>query len=142
MRKAEGQASRLDEIVPRTGFDRVSGEAVDVEQSAIDAVSGSTVSLRQTAVRSVTAEDVVRSQSCAASVRGGHVELKESAALLTVGERITAQGSRVVFLLSPSVSGPVNAVFTLPAAFALGLGYAVGRIGMPILGRLATSLHR
>jgi hypothetical protein len=41
-----------------------------------------------------------------------------------------------VFLLAPNVTGTVNAAFTLPAAFALGFGYIVGRAVLRLLGRL------
>jgi hypothetical protein len=46
--------------------EQVSGESVEVRQSAIGSVSGGTVSLRQALVRQVTAEQAVMSQSATA----------------------------------------------------------------------------
>lgn len=115
---------------------QISGESVEVVQSAVGSVTGATVSLRQSAVRQLAAEQASLTESAAGLVRGHEVGLRESAALVAFGQSVSVEGSRVAFLLSPRVSGPVTAVFTLPAAFALGVGFVVGRAVLRAMSRL------
>ena len=114
----------------------VSGESVEIAQSAVGTVSGSVVSIRQSLVRQLTAERATVSQSSMASARAQRLELRESAAFLAIGRDVAMEGGRVLLLLSPRVSGQVAATFTLPAAFAMGLGFVLGRALLRMLGSL------
>ncbi len=135
MFKAEDTAAPY-QTIRRSHVERVSGESVEVRQSAVGSASGSSLSVRQSAVRQVTAEEAALSQSCAGLARGQRLEVHESAALVAVGREVSAERSRVVFLLAPKVSSPLTAAFTLPADFALGFGYVVGRALVRLLGHL------
>lgn len=115
---------------------RVSGDSVQVVQSAVNRINGATVSVQQSAVREASAERATLSQVGAVRVRADRLEMQESAALIAAGGEVTVEGSRVLFLLAPSVRGNVVATFTLPAAFALGFGYVMGRLAARALGRL------
>ncbi len=120
--------------VRQSKVEHVSGESVEVAQSAVGTVSGSVVSLRQSLARQVTAERATVSQSSMAAARAQRLELRESAAFLAIGRNVSMEGGRVLFLLSPRVSGQVVATFTLPAAFAMGLGFVLGRALLRMLG--------
>ena len=55
------------------------------------------------------------------------VELRESSAGIAAGDYIRVENGRVFILLAPRVNGNVQAVLTLPAAFAFGAGYFIAR---------------
>ena len=123
-----------DTGIRQSKVEHVSGESVEIAQSAVGTVSGNVVSLRQSLARQVTAERATVSQSSMAAARAQRLELRESAAFLAIGRNVSIVGSRVLFLLSPRMSGQVAATFTLPTAFAMGLGFVLGRALLRMLG--------
>ena len=135
MQEAESAAAHSDVATQQLQGEYVSGEIVEVSQSSVAFVSGTTVSLRQTLVNRLEAERAVLSQSCAVFSRAQQIELQKSAVGLMVGQSVSAEDSRVVFLFAPRVTGPVRATFTLPAAFALGVGIVLARAVVRSVGR-------
>ncbi len=105
----------------------VAAERVELSQSAVGDVTGAEVNVRQAFVRSVSGGEVEIEESMALSARAQRIEVEESVVGLAVAQDARIDRSSVVFLLSPRVSGNVNAVFTLPAAFAFGFGIVVAR---------------
>ena len=120
--------------VRQSKVEHVSGESVEVAQSAVGTVNGSVVSLRQSLARQLTAEQATVTQSSIAAARAQRLELRKSAAFLAIGRNVSMEGGRVLFLLSPRMSGEVAATFTLSAAFAMGLGSVLGRALLRMLG--------
>lgn len=105
----------------------VTGERVDVMQSAVRSINAARADVHQSAVQELAGETVDIEQSVVLRTRGSNVSLRQCAALGAMGARVSAENCRTVFLCSPSVSGNVQAVITPRTAFALGLGFFLGR---------------
>lgn len=90
----------------------VSGESVDVEQSA---------------VRELRAESAAIEQSALVVASANQLTIQESAAVAVVARDVRARDVTAVFLLAPRVTGTVRTVFDIRAAFAFGLGIVLGR---------------
>jgi len=120
----------------RAFIDSITGERVEVSQSAVRSLSAARANLNQSVVQQLAGESVTVEQSVVLRVRGNEVTLRECAALGAMGARVSAENCRTVFLCSPSVSGNVKAVITPRAAFALGLGFFLGRRFLGLAGRL------
>ncbi len=84
----------------------------------------------------ITAETLVANRSAIGQTNASTAELRESSAGLVAGDYVRVENSKVIVLLAPRVSGTVNAVLTLPAAFAMGAGYFFARqLVMRLFGR-------
>jgi hypothetical protein len=105
----------------------VSGESVEVLQSAVQNLAAGSASLRQSAVQRMAAERAEIGQSALLAARVQDLALRNSLSGVLVGQSVSVENVRTLFLLSPNVSGSLTATFTLPAAFALGFGYVLGR---------------
>ncbi len=105
----------------------VSGEHVDVSRSTVSSVTAASASLNQAAARSVRAQQVDVRESAILLVQAEDAAIEETAVAAVVGREVRVNDSQVLFLLSPRVSGNINAVFTPASAFALGLGLVMGR---------------
>jgi len=105
----------------------VGGEHVDVSRSAFSSVTAASASLNQSAVRNARAQRMEIHESAVLVGQAEHAVVQESAAGVVVGREVTVNDGQVLFLLSPRVSGTVNAVFTPLSAFALGVGIVLGR---------------
>jgi hypothetical protein len=116
-------------------FENLFSERVDISQSALRSVSAREVDARMSAIQRMVAGQATVGQSAVGLLRGDSVTVKNGLLGMAIGRQITAEGSSTLFLLSPSVQGNVNAVFTLHAAFALGLGYVMGRWLVKLLNR-------
>lgn len=116
-------------------FEDVRSQNVYISQSAVRSVSARQVEARMSAVQRMIAGEATVGQSAVGVVSGDNIEVRDGLLAAAVGRRISAQNSSAVFLLSPSVTGNVRAVFTLPAAFALGFGYVTGRWLVKLLTR-------
>jgi hypothetical protein len=116
-------------------FENVFSERVHISQSAVRSVSAREVDARMSAVQRMVAGQATLGQSAVGLLRGDSVTVKNGLVGAAIGRQVTAEGGSTVFLLSPSVQGNVNAVFTLPAAFALGFGYVMGRWLVKLLNR-------
>jgi hypothetical protein len=103
-----------------------SSERVEVYQSAVGSISAGAADLRLSVVRSLTAAQAGLSQSIAGVIRGDRVSLRNSFAAGAVAREVAVEDASTLFLISPSVTGNVRAVFTLPAALALGFGFFWG----------------
>lgn len=117
-------------------IDSVTGERVEVHQSAIRSLNAASAHVHQSAVQQLTGESVTVQQSMVLRTRGNDVSLRECMALGALGGSISAENCRTVLLLSPSVSGNVQAVITPRTAFALGVGFFFGRHVLRLAGRL------
>ena len=99
-------------------------------------------SYRGTVLRSVSGNEVEIEQSAVRDVRGDEVEVEQSALVYAAAQRLNLSGSstvalvardvearnvNTVFLLTPRVRGTVRTVFDMRAAFAFGLGIVLGR---------------
>lgn len=116
--------------------DSITGERVSVTQSAVRSVSAGHADIHQSAVERLAAENVTLEQSAALRVQGTDVSLRRCAALGVLGGNVTAEGCRTIFLCSPSVSGNFQALITPRTAFALGVGFFLGRRFARLTGRL------
>ncbi len=105
----------------------VTAENVEVSQSAVQNLAANSASLRQTAVQRMAAERAEIGQSAVLAARVQDLTLRNGLSGVLVGQSVSVENARTLFLLSPNVSGSVTATFTLPAAFALGFGYVLGR---------------
>ena len=124
----------------RTLINNVTGERVEVSQSAVRSLNAGRVNLHQSAVQRLASESVTIEQSAVLRVRGNNVSLQKCAALGAMGASVSAQDCRTVFLCAPSVSGNVKALITPRTAFALGLGFFFGRRVARLAGRLLKRL--
>ncbi|HWO72349.1 MAG TPA: hypothetical protein VNN21_02210 [Dehalococcoidia bacterium] len=100
---------------------------VNVERSAVRSLNATTANVGQSAVQRLTAEAVTAESSAFGMVNASTAELKQSGAAVVAGDYVKVEESRVFFLVAPRVSGNVNAVLTLPAAFAFGAGFFLAR---------------
>lgn len=116
-------------------FENVFSETVHISRSAVRSVSAREVDARMSAVQRMVAGEARVGQSAVGLLRGDSIAVNDGLLGVAIGRKVTAEGSSTVFLLSPSVTGNVNAVFTLPAAFALGFGYVMGRWLVKLLTR-------
>ena len=116
-------------------FESISSEKDEVYQSAVGSISAGAVDLRLSAVRSLTAAQAELDRSAAGVIRGERVSLRTSFAPGAVAREAAVEGTSTLFLISPSVTGNVRAVFTLPSAFALGFGFFWGRWLAKTIGR-------
>ena len=109
---------------------------LNVGRSAVRELNASTASVKQTAVQRLTTETVHATNSAFGVTNASTVDIKESAVGVAVGDYIRVEDSRVVLLVAPRVSGNVNAVLTVPAAFAFGAGFYVARrLYLALFGR-------
>ena len=113
----------------------VRADRVDLSRSAVRNLTAASARLERSAVQRLTAETAEVQQSMVGVANATTLELTESTAALVAGDYVKVQDSRVFILLAPRVNGNVQAVLTLPAAFALGVGYFLAR-------RLALGLFR
>ncbi len=102
-------------------------DRVVVGKSAVRNLTAAAADVERSAVQRVTAETLVANQSLIGTANASTTELKDSTAGVVAGDYVRVEQSKVVVLLAPRVSGNVNAVLTLPAAFALGAGYFFAR---------------
>jgi hypothetical protein len=121
--------------VEQPPFEEISSERVEVSRSAVAAISAENVDVQMSAVQSVMAGQARLQQSLVGTAQGENVSVRGGLLVGAVGKDISVENTRVLFLLSPSVSGNVRAVFTLPTALALGVGFFLGR-------RLARAVSR
>ena len=119
--------SEFAERVHQSQAYSVTGENVEVSQSAVQNLAAGSASLRQTVVQRMAAERAEVGQSALLAARVQDLALRNSLSGVLVGQSVSVENVRTLFLLSPNVSGSVTATFTLPAAFALGFGYVLGR---------------
>jgi hypothetical protein len=120
-------ASEFAERVHQSQAYSVTGENVEVSQSGVQNLTAGSASLRQAIVQHMAAERAEVGQSALLGARVRDLTLRNSMSGVLVSQSASAENVRTLFLLSPSVSGSVTATFTLPAAFALGFGYVLGR---------------
>jgi hypothetical protein len=102
-------------------------ERVHVGRSAVRHLTASSANIDRSAVQHLTAETVRASSSALGMTNGATVELQDSAAAFVAADYARVEGSRVLVLLAPRVSGNVRAVMTLPAAVAFGAGFFFAR---------------
>lgn len=109
---------------------------LNIGRSAVRELHATTAAIEQSAVQRLTSETVQATGSAFGVTNASTIDLKESAVGVAVGDYIRVEDSRVVFLVAPRVSGNVNAVLTLPAAFAFGAGFYVARrLYLALFGR-------
>jgi hypothetical protein len=120
----------------RALINSVTGERVEVLQSAVRSLNAGRANVHQSAVQQLAGESVTVEQSAVLRVRGNDVSLRECAALGALGASVSAENCRTVFLCAPSVRGNVQALVTPRTAFALGLGFFFGRQVVRLAGRL------
>lgn len=102
-------------------------ERVEVGRSAVKNLTAGAADVDRSAVQRLTAETVVANNSALGIVNGATIELKNGSTVIAAGDYVRVEEGRVFVLLAPRVNGTVNAVITVPAAFALGAGYFVAR---------------
>ena len=107
-----------EEEVSRTRAERVEGDVVRVERSA---------------VRHVEATQLSMEKSAAWAVRAEHATLHRSQAGIVVSRSFASDQSRAAILMSPVVRGDVHTWFDLRTAFAVGLGFFVGKVVLDVL---------
>jgi len=117
-------------------FDDLPREKIVISQSAVRALSGGEVTATQSAIQRLLAAEANIHQSGIGSAKGERVSIKQSGVGIVVGREVEAEGSRIVFLATPSLRGNVRPVFTLQSAFALGAGFFFGRWLTRSIGRL------
>lgn len=117
-------------------FDDLPREKIDISQSAVRALSGGEVTATQSAIQRLLAAEANIRQSGIGSAKGERVSIKQSGVGIVVGREVEAEGSRIVFLATPSLRGNVRPVLTLQSAFALGAGFFFGRWLTRSIGRL------
>ena len=120
----------------RALINSVTGERVEVLQSAVRSLSAGRADVHQSGVQRLAGESVTIEQSAVLRVRGNDVSMRECVALGAMGASVSVENCRTVFLCAPSVSGNVQALMTPRTAFALGLGFFFGRQVMRLAGRL------
>ncbi len=119
----------------RPPFEEVSSERVEVSRSAVGAISAESVEVQMSAVQSLMAGQAELQRSLVGMAQGENVSVRESLVVGAIGKDISVENTTALFLLSPSVTGNVRAVFTLPAALVLGLGFFFGRRLAQAIGR-------
>ena len=117
-------------------INNVTGERVEVLQSAVRSLSASRANVHQSVVQRLDGESVTVEESIVLRARGNDVSLRECMSLGAMGASVSAENCRMVFLCSPSVSGNVQALITPRTAFALGVGFFFGRQVVRLAGRL------
>jgi hypothetical protein len=111
-----------------TGYTRdFQSERVEVGRSAVRNLTAGAADVDRSVVQRLTAETVVATNSAIGVANSATIELKDSAAAVAAGDYVRVDNSRVFVLLAPRVNGSVQAVITIPAAFALGAGYFFAR---------------
>jgi hypothetical protein len=101
-------------------LESISSERVEVSRSAVGSISAGAVDLRLSAVQSLTAAQAEIRQSAVGVIRGERVSLRKSFAAGAIAKEVAAEDASTIFLVSPSVTGNVRAVFTLPGALVSG----------------------
>ena len=104
----------------------VSGDRVEIDQSAVRSVDAERVELRQAAAQHVRGESLEMSDSAMLSVRGADIRMDDCAAGVVLGERVTMRGGNAILVFARHVDGDVKTVVTPVAAFAFGLGAMAG----------------
>jgi hypothetical protein len=66
----------------------VSGDSVEIDQSAVRSVDAERVELRQAAAQHVRGETLEMSESAMMSVRGADIRMDDCAAAIVLGERV------------------------------------------------------
>ncbi len=104
----------------------VTGDRIELDQSAVRSVDGERVELRQTAAQSVRGESLQVSDSAVGTLRASDVTMDDCVTLGVVGEHVRMRNSGAVLLVARKVEGDVRTVITPAAAFAGILGLTVG----------------
>lgn len=131
-----GDGTEVYESAYRAMIGSVTGERVEVHQSAVRSVNAATADIDQSIVQQLAADKASVQQSIVARARGNNVTLRNCMAVGAMGGEMSAENCRTVFLCAPSISGNVQAVITPRTAFALGLGFFFGRQLLRLAGRL------
>jgi len=93
----------------------------------LNSVSGNDVEIEQSAVRDLHGDDVEIEQSALAVARAHRFDIRGSTAGLLIGRHVHARDVNTLLLLTPSLRGSVRTVIDLRTAFAFGLGIVLGR---------------
>ncbi|HUS82183.1 MAG TPA: hypothetical protein VM013_02865 [Dehalococcoidia bacterium] len=117
-------------------FDELPPERLEISQSALRSLSGGQVIVTQSAVQHLLAAQANIRQSSVGSAKGERLSLRQSVAAAVIGREVSAEGARVLLLVTPSLRGSVRPVLTLQSAFALGAGFFFGRWLVRSVGRL------
>jgi hypothetical protein len=107
--------------------DDYQSEKVNVERSAVRSLTAANAQVERSAVQRLTSDALTASQSAVGIANASTIELKDCSAGIAAGDYVRVENSRVFVLLAPRVNGNVQAVLTIPAAFAFGAGYFVAR---------------
>ncbi|MBI5287916.1 MAG: hypothetical protein HY873_02965 [Chloroflexi bacterium] len=105
----------------------VSGDSVEIDQSAVRSIDAERVEMRSAAARDVRSETMDLDDSAVFTLRANDVQMRDCAAIAVIADNVTQSGdSSTVFLLARRVEGDIRATFTPASAFALGLGAVLG----------------
>ena len=123
----------MDDGSPSGSFQ---ADRVEIGRSAVRQITAASASIERSLVQQLTADAVDAKASVIGQANGSTVEVEESLVGVAAGDYVKIEESRVFLLLAPRVSGNVQAVVTLPVAFAFGAGYFLARrIVSGLLGR-------
>jgi hypothetical protein len=104
----------------------VTGETIELDQSAVRSVDGERVELRHTAAQNVHGDSLEVSDSAMFTLRASNVEMRECGAFAIIGENVTVKDSGTFLLVARRVEGNVRTALTPAAAFGLAAGVVVG----------------
>jgi len=104
----------------------VTGDRIELDQSAVGSVDGERVELRQTAAQNVRGDSLDVAESAVLSLRGTDVQMRDCGAGVVVAEHVTMRESGTLLLVARSVDGQVRGAITPAAALAFGAGLAIG----------------
>jgi hypothetical protein len=102
-------------------------ERVNVERSAVRSLTAANAQVDRSMVQRLTADALSANQSAVGIANASTIELKDSSAGVAAADYVRVENARVFVLLAPRVNGNLQAVLTIPAAFAFGAGYYVAR---------------
>jgi uncharacterized protein (DUF169 family) len=102
-------------------------DSINVERSAVRSLTAANAQVERSAVQRLTSDALSVSQSAIGIANASTIEIKEGSAGIVAGDYVRIENGRAFVLLAPRVNGNVQAVLTIPAAFAFGAGYFVAR---------------
>lgn len=119
--------------------DTMTDEA-EFSQTKAGRVDAEIARIERSAVRHVHATQVSMEKSAAWAIRSEHTTMRESHAGVVVTRSAASDQSRATVLIAPVVRGDVHTWLDLRTAFAVGVGFFVGKLVLDVLKSVARRL--
>jgi hypothetical protein len=114
----------------------------EVRSSAVGEVNAVEATIERSAVRTVRASDANVTQSAVGVVSVERGTVRQSGVGIVVAKGVACDEVRTGILAAPVVRGEVHTWLDLRTAVAIGLGMALGKAMLGVIGHLARRLVR